>query len=126
MSSKRMLQVAEQIRSIVSLMLVRGELADPRVKNVSVTSVRMTADLQIARVSFTLSGDPGTLEAASRGLRQASGFLRRAVGAQMQMRYTPELHFHYDKGLDYATHIHGVLSNLNADPAFVASDDDVE
>lgn len=121
-----MLQVAEQIREIVSLMLARGELSDPRIKNVSITSVRMTADLQSARIQFSMSGDASTIEATSRGLRQASGYIRKVLGTQLQMRYTPELQFFFDKGMEHASHIHQLLSDIKHEDAPLVDEDSKE
>jgi hypothetical protein len=55
MSTKRMLQLGEQIRDFIATMLVRGEIRDPRVKSVTIHSVKLTSDLQIAKVYFICS-----------------------------------------------------------------------
>ncbi|NBW83188.1 ribosome-binding factor A, partial [bacterium] len=50
MSSKRILQVGEQIREHIAMMLIRGELSDPRLKNITINAVRVSPDLQLAKV----------------------------------------------------------------------------
>lgn len=112
MSSKRLLQIAEQIREIISMMIVRGEVADPRVRSVTVTSVKMTPDLQTARIYFSVMGDTTSRESAEKGLAKASGFLRRSIGEALKLRYTPELVFFFDESIERAARIATLLTKI--------------
>lgn len=112
MASKRMLQVGEQIREHVATMLARGEVSDPRVKNVTINAVKMTADLQTARVYYSVLGEASTKEAVGRGLKQAAGFLRHTLGEALRLRYTPELHFFYDESVERAAHMNALLATV--------------
>ena len=97
MSTKRMLQMGEQIRDFVATMLVRGEIHDPRVKNITIHSVKMTSDLQIAKVYFICAEkNKEAIKATETGLKAAAGFIRRELGKQLQIRYIPQILFYFD------------------------------
>ena len=59
----------------------------------------MTADLQLARIYYTVLDESNRREAA-RGLRRAKTYLRRAIGQRLQLRQVPELRFVFDETLD--------------------------
>ncbi len=85
-------------------MLIR-DLKDPRLRGVTLTSVTMADNLRHGRVYFShLEG--GTRSAAAvAGFRSASGFIRREIGRSLGLRYTPELDFEFDPGLERASRI---------------------
>ena len=90
----RIRRVAQRVRTELSALLARSA-RDPGLLGVTVTDVRMSADLQLARVYYTLLGD-GDRRAAARGLRRARPYLRRGIGQRLQLRQAPELRFLYD------------------------------
>ncbi|HTT03262.1 MAG TPA: 30S ribosome-binding factor RbfA [Steroidobacteraceae bacterium] len=82
--------------------LVRSELKDPRVGNVTITQVSVAPDLKSARVffvPFAASHAPAEVRA---GLTHAAGFLRGEVGRRLGLRYAPRLEFRFDESLDRA------------------------
>lgn len=92
-------RMAKRIQHLVAHALER-EIKDPRVELVTVTDTRVTGDLHDATVFYTVRGH--TLEeepdyaAAAAGLERATGELRRIVGADLQVRFTPTLSFQLD------------------------------
>jgi ribosome-binding factor A len=106
--------------------LVRGEIArllqqeakDPRLGAISVSEVRMTADLRQARVFFRIVGDRLDVAGATRALERATPFLRGAVSRALGLRVTPALAFEYDVTLDRARRLEALLSGERpgADP----------
>jgi ribosome-binding factor A len=125
-SARRTQRLANQIREELAVM-VRG-LKDPRIGFVTVTRVALAEDLRYARVSFGVLGDQAQREKTSAGLRQAAGFLRRELGRRLQVRYTPELQFQYDEGLDATDRVARLLEEIkpsaSADPAAGDDSDD--
>lgn len=87
-------RVAERVRTELSTLLTRS-VRDPGLLGVTVTDVRMTADLQLARVYYTLL-DGSDRRSAARGLRRAQPYLRREIGQRLQLRRVPEMRFLYD------------------------------
>ena len=94
----RMGRVAERVRIELSTLLIRA-VRDPAVSAVTITHVAMTADLQLARIYYTVLDGSNRREAA-RGLRRAKTYLRRAIGQRLQLRQVPELRFMFDETLD--------------------------
>ena len=94
----RMERVAERVRIELSTLLIRA-VRDPAVSAVTITHVAMNADLQLARIYYTVLDGSNRREAA-RGLRRAKTYLRRAIGQRLQLRQVPELRFVFDETLD--------------------------
>jgi len=76
--------------------LLRFETKDPRLQDISLTSVDLSRDLSVARVYFSLLNPEESPEAAMEGLRKASGFLRAKLGSAIKVRHVPELRFVHD------------------------------
>ena len=76
--------------------LLQFEVKDPRVSDVSLTSVDLSRDLSVARVYFSLLDPEGDAESAQEGLERATGFLRSRVGRTIKVRHVPELRFAHD------------------------------
>ena len=82
---------------------------DPRLREVTVTAVRMTPDLRVARVYVRTLGDPAKRDALLRTLGKAVHFLRGEVGRAIGLRVTPELRFEYDTVPDTAARVDALL-----------------
>lgn len=122
MSSKRVLQVGEQVREHIAMMLIRGELSDPRLKNITINSVRVSPDLQLARVYYSVMGNQADRDAVKKGLKQASGFIRRSLGDTLKMRYTPVVNFFFDESIERAARISELIENVKREDAQVEND----
>jgi ribosome-binding factor A len=93
--------------------LLREEVHDPRVKAVSVTTVKVTPDLRRAVISVLPLGGAGDRRAVLRGLEAASGFLRGQIGRNLRLRYAPALVFELDDHLEEAVRLTHMLSTLS-------------
>jgi len=83
---------------------------DPRLRDLTVTAVRMSADLRVARVYVRTLGDTADARAgALRALARAAPFLRGRVGRALGLRVTPELRFEYDPQPDIARRVDDLL-----------------
>jgi len=91
-------RVAERVRVELSTLLTRT-VRDPAVSAVTITHVSMTADLQLARIYYTVL-DGGNRRDTARGLRRAKTYLRRLIGQRLQLRQVPELRFMFDENLE--------------------------
>ena len=88
-------RVSEEFREILAEEILK--LKDPRVGFVTVTGVRVTADLRLARVSYTSLGDERARRATAAALRSARGHLRQVIGRQVRMKVLPDLRFEEDE-----------------------------
>ena len=108
MASNRINRINEEIRKELAVLF--RALKDPRISSglVSITRVDTTGDLRYARV-YVSALDKETEPQVMKGLRSASGFLRREIGHRLNLRYTPELQFIADDSIAYGAHILEVL-----------------
>jgi ribosome-binding factor A len=104
------------VRQVVTDALLRGEIRDPRVGLVTVTDVRVTADLGHARVLVAVPGEEPERQRAVEGLRSAAGFLRSKTARMLSTRTVPELHFELDRGLEHAARIDALLDEIKRGP----------
>ncbi len=104
MSSNRIGRINEEIQRELSNQFRR--LKDPRVSAgmVSIIRVDTTGDLRYARV-YVSALDKSREKEVLKGLKSASGFLRRELGRALQLRYTPELQFVADDSIQQGAHI---------------------
>lgn len=124
--TRRTDRLAEEVREEVAQM-ISGELKDPRIGFVTVTRVTVTPDLRQARIFVGVLGAERQRAATLTGLRQASGFLRRALGQRLRLRHTPELTFQYDEGLEASDRVARLLEEVRAAaPEAAESEDDDE
>ena len=111
MPSRRQRRVAELIHRELSLLLML-DARDPRLADVTITAVDITADLMQARVFFTVLGDDERVSEAQAGLQRATGFLRTQLAARIQLRLMPHLAFELDKSAAYGRRIDQLLDEI--------------
>lgn len=112
MASNRIGRINEEIQRELSALI--RTIKDPRVSEtgmVSITAVETTPDLRYAKV-YVSALDKEQSTAILKGLRSASGYLRRELGHALQLRYTPELVFEQDDSIDKGTHILELLRKV--------------
>ena len=110
MASNRIGRINEEIqRELASLF---RSVKDPRVSGhmISITAVETTPDLRFAKVHVSLL-DNSDIKDVLKGLKSASGWLRRELGHALNLRYTPELQFERDDSIIKGTHILEMLRN---------------
>jgi len=111
MPSQRQLRAGELVRHALSDILTRRELRDPDLESamISVCEVRPSPDLRTAKVYVAPlgEGDAGKL---AKALNRCAGFLRGKLGREIDLKFTPELHFHADNSFDTASHVDTLLS----------------
>ena len=88
----------------------------------SITRVETTGDLRYSKVYISVFGQVNEKE-LKRGLRSASAWLRRELGASLHLRYTPELIFELDRSIEHGAHISEMISQLDLPPEDPAESD---
>lgn len=119
----RVERVAEQVREEVSQILAT-EVADPGVGLVTVTRVKVTPDLSLARVYWTILGDAAERKRTTKALQRAAPFVRHLLAERMSLRRAPEVHFHYDEGLAAHQRVEEILHELHEEEAARAAASD--
>jgi ribosome-binding factor A len=112
-------RLAEEIRKIVSEMILR-EIKDPRLPAMlTVTAVEVTADGSYATIFLTVYGSDENKEEQAQAkeealvaLQSAKGFIRREIGHLIKLRHVPDLIFKFDTSSEYGRHIEELLSEV--------------
>lgn len=112
----RVERVAEQVREEVSLILAT-EVADPGVGLVTVTRVKVTPDLSLARIYWTLIGGPAEKKKTAQALQRAAKFIRHLLAERLALRRAPEVVFQYDEGLAAHARVEEILHELHEQEA---------
>lgn len=114
MAGRRLPRVNQLLREELSR-LIREEIKDPRVAEVTITGVHASPDLSHARISVRTLTDRTPVEDAIDGLRSAAGFIRHRLGRDLHFRRIPELHFEVDDTLEHARRIEELLDEALGD-----------
>lgn len=112
-------RVGDRIRAEVSELLSR-EVHDPGIGFVTITHVRVTADLQLARVFYTALGDAAARRRTASALNRAAPFLRHHVGQRLGLRRVPALEFTYDDSVERELRVEALLHDIHASEAAAA------
>jgi ribosome-binding factor A len=110
-------RVGDQIRQELSEMLTRGDVHDPGIGFITLTRVRVSPDLQQARVYYTSLGDAQARRETARALGRATPFLRRQIGGRLQLRRVPELQFMFDESIEHQDRVEQILRDLHEEDA---------
>lgn len=114
MAKYRQGRINEEIQREMTSILRR--VKDPRVSDafISITAADCTPDLKYAKIYYSaLSGDAKEI---AKGLKAATGFIRRELARSLNLRITPELTFLADSSISYGAHIASILERLEISP----------
>ena len=111
-SFERNTRLEGEIRSVMSELL-RFEVNDPRLTDVTVSLIRLSADRSKARVYFSVIGDEEREREAGDGFSAAAPFLRRQLGQKMRLRVVPSLEFLRDTSFEYGDRMERLFDRLS-------------
>jgi ribosome-binding factor A len=117
--------------------LLRREVKDGRIGNVTITAVNVTGDLRMATVYYLIFGKDGADPKVQRGLDSAANFLRNALSKSLMIRYTPTLKFELDTSIEHGVRLAKLIDSVTkaeqgaaapgtAAPAAAAPADDLD
>ncbi|MCR5705578.1 MAG: 30S ribosome-binding factor RbfA [Acholeplasmatales bacterium] len=93
-------------------LILQNDTKDRKLRNVTVTEVRITNDLSYMTIYYTCLFH-GEREGAAQALEHSKGYLRKELAARIKARKMPELIFKYDEALEYGNHMNDLISSLN-------------
>ena len=108
----RIERIAEQLREEVSQILAT-DVADPGVGLVTVSRVKVSPDLSLARVYWTLLGDAAEKTRTTKALQRAAPFVRHVLATRLTLRRVPEVAFQYDEGLAAHQRVEDILHEIH-------------
>ena len=109
-------RVGDQIQAELASLLTR-DVHDPGIGFITITRVKLSPDLQQARVYYTLIGDDKAKRESGRALDRATPFLRRQVGQRLRLKRVPELTFFYDESIEQGDRVERILQELKMERA---------
>jgi ribosome-binding factor A len=90
--------------------LLRKQISDPSLNQVTITAVKVSADLRNAKIYFAApAGKEGLQQAALEGFQRAMGFVKRELAQRLGLRYMPDLKFYYDDTIDRGARIEELI-----------------
>jgi ribosome-binding factor A len=114
--SHRVERIAEQIREEVSQIL-SPEVSDPGVGLVTVTRVKVTPDLSLARVYWTAMGDAAERKKTAKALARAAAYVRHLLSTRMTLRRSPEVQFIFDQSVAAQDRVEQILQEIKQEDA---------
>ena len=110
MASNRIGRINEEIQRELSTLI--RTVKDPRVTGmISVTAVNTTPDLKFCKIYISVL-DKSDVDQVLKGLKSASGYLRRELGRALNLRYTPELVWELDDSITYGAKMLKLINSL--------------
>lgn len=110
--SVRSEKVASLVKEEVSTLFQR-EFSMLEYGLMTVTEVRMSPDLKIARIYVSVFGDAGRKERTLALLEEQKGFVRSHIGRTVRLKFTPSISFYLDESLDEAMKIEGIIQRIH-------------
>jgi ribosome-binding factor A len=104
-------RLGEQIQRELTELL-RRDVKDERIGNVTITAVNVSGDLRTARVYYLVFGKDGPDPKVQQGLTSAAGFLRNALSKALMIRYTPTLTFELDTTIEHGVRLTQLIDSL--------------
>lgn len=107
-------RVSGLLQKVLSEILKR-DIADPRLRMATITGVKMSADLKLASIYYTTSGDKNSINAAAQAFNRAHGYIKKKLAQQLELRYMPQLRFFHDESFDYGSRIEKLLKTVSSE-----------
>ena len=111
----RLEKLADRIRAVVAELIAR-ELQDPRIGFSTVTAVRLSTDLQHAKIYVSVLGSEEQQKTSLQGLISAAGFVRHEIRQRLRLRSAPELQFILDRTEEKSARISELLEGTKPEP----------
>lgn len=93
-------------------MAILTDLRDPRIENVTVTRVEVSADMRQAKVYVSVMGEEAKQRTALHGLQSSAGYLQGKISQRIDTRYTPRIEFQLDEGVKKSIEVARALAEV--------------
>ena len=114
MQTKRSDKVGDLLKKEISL-IISSEINDPRLQNINITAVKVSDDIGIATVFYTIIGESIQKTQSnidSKILEKLSGMIRSNLAKKIKIRRIPKIKFRFDESIEYSENIEKLLKNL--------------
>ena len=110
----RLRKIEAQLQRVLAELIAR-EVKDPRVGNVTITGVRLAADMGAAKIFYAPFASAHPQKEVHSGFARAAGFLRGEVGRRLGLRHAPRLEFVFDDTAEKAVALTGLIDRAVAE-----------
>ena len=112
--TQRQLRVGEMIKQSLGMIFVRNEAKVPELEtnNITVTEVRMSQDLKVAKAYILPLGGKNAEETVEK-LKKYSFLIRKTLSKKIVMKFLPKIFFEKDNSFDYAEKIENLIKQTN-------------
>ncbi|VBB44363.1 Ribosome-binding factor A [uncultured Desulfatiglans sp.] len=114
LAGTRSRKVGDEILKEMAMILLES-VKDPRTRDVTLTGIKLSKDLQRARVYYSVLGGSEEVRQAQTGLDSAKGFIKRQISLKMSLRYVPEIIFEHDPSLERGSAMERLLESIRKD-----------
>ena len=114
MASNRAEKVSDLLKKEISL-IITNEIKDPRLQNINITAVKVTDDIGIATVFYSIIGESihkSDSKIDDKILKKFSGMIRSNLAKKIKIRRVPKILFRFDESIEYSENIEKLLRNL--------------
>ena len=114
MASNRAEKVSDLLKKEISL-IITNETKDPRLQNINITAVKVTDDIGIATVFYSIIGESihkSDSKIDDKILKKFSGMIRSNLAKKIKIRRIPKILFRFDESIEYSENIEKLLRNL--------------
>lgn len=120
--SRRVSRVEEAIKEELSE-IIRTEIKDPRIGFVTITEVKVSADLMKAKVYVSVIGDEQEVSDTLEGLDSAHGYMRSLIGRKLRLKYLPEIVFIHEKVAEEALRLDEIMKQQSGEAESAKADE---
>ncbi|MAR95884.1 MAG: ribosome-binding factor A [Gammaproteobacteria bacterium] len=114
MASNRSEKVADLLKKEISL-IITSEIKDTRLKNINITAVKVSDDISVATVFYTVIGksiNKRESKIDEKILKKFSGMVKSSLAKKIKIRRVPKIKFKFDESIEYSQNIEKLLKNL--------------
>ena len=114
MASNRAEKVSDLLKKEISL-IITNEIKDPRLQNINITAVKVSDDIGIATVFYSIIGESihkSDSKIDDKILKKFSGMIRSNLAKKIKIRRVPKILFRFDESIEYSENIEKLLRNL--------------
>ena len=123
-NSMKNMRINEEVHRELSN-IIRGEIKDPRIHPMtSVVAVEVAPDLKNAKAYISVLGDEQAQKDTIKGLNSASGYIKRTLAKNVNLRNTPEIHFILDQSIEYGVNMSKMIDDVRKKDADAMREDE--
>ncbi|MCF2642264.1 MAG: 30S ribosome-binding factor RbfA [Lachnospiraceae bacterium] len=123
-NSMKNMRINEEVHRELSN-IIRGEIKDPRIHPMtSVVAVEVAPDLKNAKAYISVLGDEQAQKDTLKGLNSASGYIKRTLAKNVNLRNTPEIHFILDQSIEYGVNMSKMIDDVRKKDADAMREDE--